>query len=248
MASSSVQSAPCLNLMETAEPVRFEELVQRLPKVEPKSEYELQSEYEKRLNAASDGFASQPLLIRGEWDIGPYFDAETSKLIVHGSALGHGRISFASVLGARSDGLKNDYRSGAIAFQLAVTSEEKSTYSAQNGFGASFEIERTERHINALFERPGDSRKSVFMGGRKFKPLAEVEMSGERARDIVENGSFAIAFIPKAPFQSRGVSRVAPSARFRRDVVRNVSVIHADIRCAYVLNGSGATVASFEVK
>lgn len=107
---------------------------------------------------------------------------------------------------------------------------------------------RTTREVYALWERHGARGDAQFVGAKVGKPLAEIPLAPEAARSVIERGTVRFLAVPKPPFKAAGVQRIAPDFRNPRERVDNITVLIADIQCAYVHDGDGTAVAAFAVR
>jgi hypothetical protein len=238
----------CEALFVKGEHVPFAELQARLPRVKPKSQYETNAQHDQRLRAANALEPQRVIIVPGSWTDTPNFNAETGELSIYAHNIGINRIDFRKILGKPIGNSKRDYFTGAIGFQLLKLDEQRSTYIAQNDFGANFEVDKIDQHVAAIFEAPGPRGKSPLIGVEKRGPILKLSMSGEQARDLIENGRFALAIVPQAPFQNDGVTHIQPTVLRPVNIEKRVSIIHADIRCAFILDGQNKIVASLSVK
>lgn len=239
----------CLQKLAAAgAPANFGEVVSTLPAIEKKTPYESAADYERRLAAAPRTSSAALLLIRTPTRVGEglSYDVERRILKIYPTAFGAGAINFTMIFGIAPRGL--DTFASAVAFSLETTEESQDSYEATNGFGAKVLVTRTTRRVHALWERHGKLGESQFAGRNALKPLAEMAMAPDLARDVVECGSVALLAVPKPPFKTTGIDRVGPDFRRPRERIDNVTALVADVQCAYVRRSDGTAVAAFAVR
>jgi hypothetical protein len=229
-------------------PATFDAVVNALPSVEKKSQYESTADYERRLAAASTSGA-RPILLNRKPAYGGQglsYDADRRILKIYPSAFGAGVINFTTIFGMGSHGL--DAFASAVAFSLEVIETGKDSYEATNGFGARVTVTRTTRRVHALWERHGKNGESPFVGTSPFKPPVELSMAPDIARDVIERGSIAFLAVPKPPFTATGTDGVGPDFQRPTERVDHVTALIADVQCAYVRASDGTAIAAFAVR
>ena len=166
----------------------FEEVRSSLPVVPAKGKYESTADYEKRLATALAPVG--PVIIRQSL---PYrgldYDADRGQLKIHQTAFGAGETNFGNLLGSGGMTSRADNFSGVIGLMVGVSETMTDTYDAANGFGAHFTVTRTSRSVDAVWERPGDIRQSMFIDAKPFGPIAQFNVSSSVAQDLIEAGS-----------------------------------------------------------
>lgn len=239
----------CLSkLIALSQPAAIEDALATLPDIDPKSAYESSAAYEQRLAAAATNHLS-PLLLNRTPDYvgqGLSYNADRQLLTIYPSALGAGSVNFTSIFGLGQRG--QDAFSSALAFSLDARDMSSETYEATNGFGAKVTVTRTNRRVYALWEGHGALGDAQFVGAKLGKPLAELSLAPEAARSVIERGTVSFLAVPKPPFKATGVQRIEPDLRRPRERVDAISVLIADIQCAYVHDGNGTVVAAFAVR
>jgi len=239
----------CLQKLAAAgAPANFAEVVSTLPAIEKKTPYESAADYERRLAAAPRTSSAALLLVRTPTRVGEglSYDAERRILKIYPTAFGAGAIDFTMIFGIAPRGL--DTFASAVAFSLETTEESQDSYEATNGFGAKVLVTRTTRQVHALWERHGKRGESQFAGRKAFGPLAEIAVSPDLARDVIERGSVAFLAVPKPPFKATGVNGIAPDFQRPRERVDNVTALIADVQCAYVRQSDGTVIAAIAVR
>jgi hypothetical protein len=231
-------------------PQTFDQVRSAVPEMAPRSSYESTADYGRRL-AEADGRSQEPLIIRrvgSRESEGLSYDADRHILSVYRSAFGLGEINFSDIPSLRTDDARSDNFTGAIGFLISAGETGQETYEATNAYGARITVTRTRRQVSAIWESSGRMDQSQFIGTAPFKPVAQLRMGPDAARDIIEGGSTALLFVPKAPFQASGTSTVEASFSHPRERVDTISVIIADVRCAFLLDRVGNVLHAFEVR
>ncbi len=227
----------------------FADVRSRLPLISPRTSYESTADYERRLAQTAAPGASRVVVRRhpnhpGE---GLSYDPDRQILTVYDTAFGAGQINFSSVFG-REARASDDNFTGAIGFQVGATETGQDTYEATNAYGARVPVTRTERQVDAVWERVGRRGESQFVGVGSYRPVARIPMAPDSARDLIEGGAAALLFVPKTPFQASGTSVLEPSFSRPRERRDTINVIIADVQCAFLLNGAGIAMYAFTVK
>jgi hypothetical protein len=227
----------------------FEDIAAGLPKVADRGPYESTAEYRQRLAGAASA-PQQAMIVRissreGE---GLSYDPDRQILTVYPSAFGVGEVNFSDVVALRSDDTRSDNFSGAIGFLVSATETGRETYQATNAFGARLTVTRVKRRVSAIWKGPGKMGQSQFVGVGAFKPVAQLRIGPDAARQIVEGGGGAILFTAKPPFHSSGTSTLEASFSRPEERVDAINVIVADVRCAFLLERNGTVVHALDVR
>lgn len=246
-ASTAVAASMCQGYVgQTIAPVPIASVIDGLTAVERRGPYESKAEYQQRLAAANAAANPQPVIVDRPWLQGnATYEPDTGTMRLYSFNLGHGRLSYKPLLGPDFDAGQDSF--GGIGFEVTQTVPPPTTYDATNGFGARFAVELTQEKIDALFEGPLKLGESPFVG-KKRGMLAQIKLSPELARSIIEQGGSAFLVVPKAPFISHGAYNIAPSFSFPREIVKDVRVLWADVRCALIYDGAKRVVTAFDVK
>ena len=217
--------------------------------MEPRDPYESAAAYARRV-AQSDNAEERSFIVRRTPDYpkeGLTYDPDRNTLTIYRTAFGAGKTNFADVFGG---GLRRDEENyaSAIGFAISATEIEKESYEANNGFGARVTVTRTRRQVKAIWERAGKPGEDSFVGTRSFRPVAVLRVEPDLARELMERGSTALLFIPRAPYQASGKSTVAPSFNSPREREDNIEVVTGDIQCAFLLDAQDIVRHAFSVK
>jgi hypothetical protein len=244
--SSGSSSSSCSSYVgRQLTPSSFADLWRQLPEVAPKGQFESSADYERRL-AEAQGASREPVFVRGARPAdGLSYNADRQELTIYGRAFGAGRINFRDVFGF--DRSKLDNFSSAIGFELESRETSRETYQATNAFGARADVLRTNREVDTIWERAGRLGESSLVEMPAYGPV-RMKVAPRDARDVIENGSTAFLLTPKPPFRRTGSSGVAPSFGSPRERVDSINVIISDIRCAFLLSGSGRVVLALTVR
>lgn len=137
----------------------------------------------------------------------------------------------------------------ALGFVLEREVVHESTREATNGFGAKVSVEQTFEDVFAIWERPIDYDEKYFeeSPSRSYRPI-EFEVDATTAEDIIERGSAAFLFTPTAPYVSEGVAMTEATFRRPMERISNVTVLHGDIQCAFVLDSTDTVRIALTVR
>jgi len=226
----------------------FDEVRAGLPNIAPKGPYESTAEYESRLAAAQSGGVSPVNIRRGNSRPGLSYNADRQELTVYEQAFGAGELNYADVLGRPRVGSLEDYYSGAIGFVIDEIETGRRTFEATNGFGARTLVESIEGRINAVWERAGRLTESPFQGMRLAGTSSTLRVGPAEARDIIENGATALMVVPRPPYIRTGTSMREATFAFPREHINAVTILMADIQCAFLVDGHGRVVLALPVR
>jgi hypothetical protein len=228
----------------------FDEVRSALPIVAERGPYESTADYQRRLSGAAGG-VQDPVVVRRTTNRkgdGLSYDPDRQILTVYGSAFGTGEINFSHIAPLRPADRLDDNFTGAIGFLVGLAEIGQDAYEAGNAYGARVTVTRTTRRVHAIWERAGKLGQSQFLGVSQFKPVARLRMGPDAAKDIIEGGGGAILFVPKSPYQASGTSTLDANFARPRERVDMISVIIADVQCAFLLNRVGTVVHALEVR
>lgn len=227
----------------------FQTAIKELPQVQPRGDYETTASFEARMETAARQTGSHAMLVaRDHNKEGLSFDPDSGRLKIYPSVFGHGRLNFGQILGIGMGRGKSDSFSSALGFELSSKIVETTTYQTTNGFGAVVNVQKRVELTEALFEAPGRRGQSPFFDTKAFVPLADLEVDAATARSIIEDGSVAFQVQPRGPFVSEGILPGRPTFRHPIEIERHVTVLHGDIQCAFLLDGSNHVVLARSVR
>jgi hypothetical protein len=233
---------------KTVKPLSFEELRRSLPSVADKGAYETTADYEKR-KATAAPLDLQPVFLRQALGgNGLRFEADKGEVTIWPPALGVGQVNFSNVFGYGGMKNTNDNYSSAIGFLIQAKTVSSETVEATNGFGARFQVAKTLRDVEAVWERAGRRGHGVFIDVKPFQPVATVSMSAQGAKDLIEAGSSALLLTPVPPYSKAGKSVLEATFASPRERVDSITVLIADIHCSVLLNSTDTVVAAFTVR
>ena len=164
------------------------------------------------------------------------YDPDRQLLTIYDTAFGVGEINFSHIASLRPANIRDDNFTSAIGFAISATETGEDAYEATNSFGARVMVTRTDRQVNAIWERAGRMGQSQFIGVGSFRPVAQIRMAPDAARDFVEEGGIAFLIVPKPPFQASGVSVLEASFSRPRERRDTINVIIADVQCAFLFD------------
>lgn len=242
------QPNQCARFMgQTLQTTTFEAVREGLPQIEARGAYETTADYERRVAAAQE--SARPAIIRLQrWRFGMSYDADRQELKIDAMVFGAGELAFNDIFGSRGLRPRDDNYLGAIGFVVEDTETGRSTYEGTNGFGARAAVQSTEHRVFAVWERPGRLGESQFLGVRPYRDVAVLRVGSAEAREIIENGGTALMIVPRAPFIRTGRSDSVATFSNPREQLRSVTVLTADIQCAFLLNGQARVIVALEVR
>jgi hypothetical protein len=244
--SSGSSSSSCSSYVgRQLTPSSFADLWRQLPEVATKGQFESTADYERRL-AEAQAASREPLFVRGARPgEGLSYNADRQELTIYSAAFGSGRVNFRNVFGF--DRSRLDNFTSAVGFQLGIRETGSETYEATNAFGARAEVQRTRREVDTIWERAGKLGESPLVEMPAHGPR-RIRMAPGDARDVIENGSTAFLLTPKPPFRRTGSSGLAPTFRNPQERLDTINVMISDIRCAFLLSGSGKVAFALTVR
>jgi len=241
-------SSQCLAMLgQTVAVSSFAEVRDQLPTIAPRDAYESSSDYAARLAAAT--MPDQTFIIRR---IPPYaneglsYNPDSRTLTVYRTAFGAGKVNFGQVMGGASARGRDNF-ANAIGFLVGETVLSTETYEATNGFGAHVTVTRSNRRLETLWERDGELGEDPFEGMRSGH-VAVLSMDPAAARELIEQGSAALMFVPRASYRISGTSELRGTFQNPRERVDEVEIVTGDIRCGFLLDGSNTVRHAFEVR
>jgi hypothetical protein len=212
-----------------------------------KDEFETTSQYEARLAEARQ---AMPTTMWVTIPINPTYvsyNADRAAFEIKSYALKNEQIDWRHILagsprlGLISPGSSNiDVQAGSA---YAVTG----TYTATNGFGAQWEVDRVDMTVEAIFDRAGSYLESVFKTPAPPSVLVwSIPVPADQARGYKERLRAAVRIVPRSPFYfeaSRG-SGAPITVQRPRDVTNITHVIVADIQCAIIIDDNNTVLIS----
>lgn len=249
VASQVTSSSTCESYAgQTITPLSFDQVLHSLPTIAPKGAYETTGEYQVRVAAASTS-AGVPVFVAQSLDrTALTYNADRQELTIWDRALGVGATNFSHVFGYGAGRPPKDNFSSAVGFIVNERVTGSETVEATNGFGAKFEIVRTNRTLSTVWEGAGRLGQSPFLGIKPFGPLTKLNVPAATAKDFIEQGSAALLVVPKAPYTASGKSVLNATFSRPRERVDTIDVIVADVKCAVLLDSKSKVLVSFTVR
>lgn len=249
LAAAPASAAPPANacaryIDQIITPVPIADVFDGLPTVAPRDAYESTSDYQKRLDRAARAAPMETIVIDRPWGGDPpTYNPDKGVLPIYPNSLGVGALDFGSVLRTP---LPDSF--GGIGFEVTRKVTGRSTYEANNGFGAKVIVQHRDEQSDVIWEGSLKLGESPFPDSKGFRPVITLSLDPARARDIVEQGGSALVVMPKPPFRQDGQTALAPSFNVPSSYTRKVRVLWADVRCALIYDGSKKVVAALMVK
>jgi hypothetical protein len=230
-----------------------------------KDEFETTAQYEARrarLSSSTDAFwLNDPHLVESELvynaDAGQ-FEIELNSLAADLSAYRDKKLTELQRSGLD---IKEYNRSANLGF----TKHVKSKQMMQNGFGASFEVEKVDTDNFRVFDRPVSSilendlwqpdfskSEEKDRGGYKYtqnKKYISIQIEPEKARTLKPQMRGAILLRPKSPYRietSSIASSFPPAPDFPYIWSDTYQVIIADILCYAFTDSAGRVIKTVE--
>lgn len=235
----------------TVTPQTFSAVVSSLGNVAPRGEFETTAQYQARI-AASNTAGTRIISKSIEEQRFIQYDADNSRFRIKSYAFSNRSFDYwGAFYAARPPGL-DAATSGNIGVLISQASNPTGTYSAQNAYGARWDVTRVNRTSDAIFER----RASTGMRGgeRLFRGdtggvdsfIGELRLAPEEAERLRPQLRIAFVVEPRPPFLVTGTHQpgeVTIRNPFR--VTETFRVLIADIQCGLLMDGNNKVLASF---
>lgn len=229
----------CVNLPEgPIAPVTFDQAIATLSDTGAglvKDEFETTAQFEARRAAA--GGAPSSLLV--SLTVDPEYvsyNADTGSFAIQSYAVANiGADWFTAFYGSPHYNTIEHASYGNIAMVLSSTDRANGTYTGQNAYGASWEVTRVNRTVNAIFESK-PPRYGVNLWGNSSansSPTWNLPVPVEEARQFKSKLRAAVLIVPKAPFffENTQPSSARVTIQNPREITQISRIIVADIQC-----------------
>lgn len=243
--TGAASAQDCTSLLDTTiTPVSFAEASRSLhaaPLI--KDEFETTTAFEARVAAARQNLPST-LAISVELDKDDVtYNADAGEFIVKSSAFGsaYGIDWFSAFYNAPTKPVGYTLSSEVIG--LAVSSKETptGTYMGQNAYGASWEIVKIDRNVDAIFDGVAPRFDQKLFGTGYLDDFSwKIAVPAANARQFKESLRAALIVVPQAPFyiENRQPLGARITMQNPRDVTQIAHVIVADVKCAVLTNAN----------
>lgn len=246
---------------QTIETHSFEAVEQLLSKVpEKKDEFETTESFQKKID-----------VIRADWpenffisyDFGDTntsrlnYDADNQHFKIHERTFDGSKRDASLMFYPNSDkhsnmGLRSykeiDYGNSQIEFVVASAMKGTDAYVASNSLGASVTVVRVEQITHRVFERKIDWGEETFLGQESyFSQIGTLDIPPTEAKKFKQDGKAALLIAPAEPYFATGERKKAPTISSPLDVTENISIIIADIQCAFLIDESSKVLGTFSV-
>ncbi|WP_404479324.1 hypothetical protein [Novosphingobium sp. BL-52-GroH] len=226
-------------------PTSFDALVQGLPKIAAKGEYETTAQYEARKSATlSRATGLSVLVVPTDRDYAQYV-ADDQALFVQAGAFQAGEYSpNAKAVIAAWSALGDETPKG-IGLFIAEKERVLRTYNAQNGFGATFRVSVIDRDTKALHLT---TEKLFPFAQWKSSPVMGLELPLAKAPQVRQTFKVALVLKPVAPYvRSDFFDEAPPTADSPEKANDRVTLLVAEPKCGLVLDSTMHVLASADV-
>ena len=136
---------------------------------------------------------------------------------------------------------------GNVDIVISETEMPSGTYEASNSYGAKTTVVKIARVTKGVWERSFPSMTNdLFQNGASGANLVTLKLPPEQAKAI--KGQLRIAFlvVPKFPYIVHGVGPVGRTTVARPiEITNDLTVLTADIQCAFLTDGANKVLGSF---
>lgn len=262
--SPRIEAGPACPVKE-GETVQFEEAAKLYDRVSTlrstKGEFETIAEYEARkaTMVRQAGLASKLLVRVATYsDYRGEYDADNARFVFSADVFDDTSIDPLSY---------SEHDHQVDLDERDSPNERPSKYVGSNAFGVSVEVVTAEKYAYVLFDHRVDEDDNMFtppssmmwkldepgprgprgpLGGNFYIPVP-IEEAKRMKASPTESFRFGVAFRPKEPYASTQKQHLAPTIEIALDRTTVVHVIHADLLCAVVTDGSGRVLKTMDV-
>ncbi len=244
-------------------PVTFDDVVDAIPKIEPRGEFETTEAYKERVrqqmaSVPREWIISQPVdrrylkydpdkqrmkvmksAIVGDYYFEAWYPLFDYKDLLHVSA-----ISF-----------------GNVRYVISHTEEPIGTYEAKNAFGVKATVQKSVVHVQAVFDRglPNSETSldedALFPHATQDKEFHTVvgawHVPVEKAKSLKNEieAAYFIRLRESPPYVVRKMRRTRePTITVPREVWEDATVLIADIRCAFLADSENVVIAAYPTR
>lgn len=236
----SVASAQDCNSLPNSQiaPVTFDQAIASLSNTGAglvKDEFETSAQFEARRAAAGGAPASMLISVPIDPEFVTY-DADAGAFAIKRYAVANlGADWFTAFYGSPYYNTIEHSSYDNLAMVLSSTDRPNGTYTGQNAYGASWQVTRVNRTINAIFESKSP-RYGVNLFGNNSEtsaPTWTLPVPVDQAREFKSKLRAAVLIAPKAPFyfENSQPSAARVTIQNPRDITQISRVIVADIQC-----------------
>lgn len=140
---------------------------------------------------------------------------------------------------------------GFFNLQFIVSSKitPAGQYEASTASGATAVVAESKQSTQIVFERKVEYDENRFIGAESYlSDVGKVTMSPDVARMFKKSGKVSLLIIPKPPYFASGKRRHSPTLHTPLDTTERISVIVADVRCAFLVDGKNTVLEAFEIR
>jgi hypothetical protein len=218
-------------------------LVQAVPNIAAKGEYETTAQYEARKSAALSRAPSgvSVLVVPTDREYAEY-NADSQALIVQAGAFQAGHYSSKTKAEAAAWLAVGDELTKGTGLFIADKERGLRAYNAQNRFGATYRVSVIERHTKALHL----ITKELFTFAKwKSSPVMGLDLPLARAPQVRQTFKVALVLKPVAPYVLSGLfDEAPPTADDPTEYTDHATLLVAEPKCGLVLDDAMRVLAS----
>ena len=223
----------------------YDALMQSLPSVTGKGEFEKTVEYDARLAALATRATSGPIVVALPTDRKYlHYLADSEFMMVSAGAFGAGRFSAEIEAEIASSRLIPESVKKGIPIPHSESERVLRSYNAQNNFGVSVRVSDIDRQSNAIYV---DTLRLFSFTKDDMSPVLGISVPAPQASRLKQTIRVALVVQPKSPYVFR-TSRDGLAATINEPVHYNdrVSAIYVEAKCGLALDGQSRVLASID--
>lgn len=224
-------------------PTTFDALVQALPKIAVKGEYETTAQYEARKSAALSRAPTglSVLVVPTNRDYAQYV-ADDQALFIQAGAFNAGEYSSNAKAVIAAWSARGDETPKGSGLFIAEKERVLRTYNAQNGFGATFRVSVIDRETKALHLVTNE----LFPFAKwKSSPVMGLDLPLAKAPQVRQTFKVALVLKPVAPYVRSDIFDEAPPTADNPEKANDrVTLLVAEPKCGLVLDSTMHVLAS----
>jgi hypothetical protein len=224
-------------------PTMFDALVQAVPNIAAKGEYETTAQYETRKSAALSRAPSElsVVVVPTAREFAEY-NADSQALMIQAGAFQAGHYSSKTKAETAAWLAAGDELTKGTGLFLADKERVLRTYTAQNRFGATYRVSVTNRDTKALHL----TTKKLFPFARwKTSPVMGMDLPLSTAPQVRQTFKLALVLKPVAPYVLTGLfDEAPPTSDDPTEATDHATLLVAEPKCGLVLDSAMRVLAS----
>ena len=247
--TASAQQRACDAMLNTTiEPMTFDaasELLRSAPLV--KDEFETTAAFQARVAAAGQTMPTSLAIAVDLKKDHAVYNADAQKFVINSRIFGsdYGIDWFSAFYSAPVKPAGYGMGSNVIGIAISSVDTPNGTYTGQNAYGASWEIMKINREVDAIFDSvtPRYDQK-LFGRGLAAEFNWDAPAPPELARQFKDEMKGALIVAPTAPYYIESTESAGGRITIQnpRDVTQIAHVIVADVKCAVLTSASNVVV------